>query len=68
MRSDPGSLQTTASALGPRVCEIVCAPFESEVSITHRPLGFQKVSHPGLQNQTLWELVFLVEEPWAWGT
>ena len=66
--SDPGSLLTTASALGPGVYEILCALFKSEVSITHSPtLGFQKVSPPGLQNQTFWELIFLVEDPWAWG-
>ena len=27
--SDPGSFQITASALVPRVCEILCAPFKS---------------------------------------
>ena len=61
-RSDPGSLLTTASVLGPGVYEILCALFVKSLLPT-APLGFQKVSPPGLQNQTVWELVFLVEDP-----
>ena len=51
--SDTGSFQITASALGPRECEILCAPFKSGVSISHSPLGLQKVSPAGLQSQIL---------------
>ena len=42
-RSDPGSFQITASALGPGACEILCAPFTSGVSISHSPLVVLKV-------------------------
>ena len=37
-RSDPGSFQITASALGPGACEILCTPFTSGLSISHSPL------------------------------
>ena len=39
LRSDIGFFQITASAPGPVVCEILCEPFKSEVSISHSPLG-----------------------------
>ena len=42
-RSDPGSLQITASALGSEACEILCAPFKSCVSICLSPLALLKV-------------------------
>ena len=35
--SDPGSFHITASALGPRACEILSAPFKCGVSISHSP-------------------------------
>ena len=52
--SDPGSFQITASILGPRVYEILCAPFMSVVSLSASPLGLPKASPAGLQNQTFW--------------
>ena len=51
--SDPGSSQIIVSALGCRVCEILCMPFKSEVSISLSPLGLPKVSPTGLQSQRL---------------
>ena len=42
-RSEPGSFQMTASALDPRVCEIVCVPFENGVSISHSLLDLLKL-------------------------
>ena len=42
--SEPGSFQITSSALGPRACEILCAPFKSGVPISHSPLAIPKVS------------------------
>ena len=38
--SDPGSFQITASALVFRVCEILCATFKSEVSVSYRLPAF----------------------------
>ena len=52
--SDPGSFQITASSMGPGVCEILCAPFESGVSISLSPLGPSEVNSAGLQGQILW--------------
>ena len=51
----------TASALGPRACEILCEPFKSGVSISHSSLGLPKVSPIGLQSQIVWGLDFLVQ-------
>ena len=42
-RSDPGSFQMTASALGPNACEVLCEPVKSGVSISHRPLALLNV-------------------------
>lgn len=42
--SDPGSFQIIVSALGPRACEILCAPFKSTVSIMHSTVSLSKVS------------------------
>ena len=39
LRSDIGFFQMTASAPGPVASEILCEPFESEVSVSHSPLG-----------------------------
>ena len=63
--SDPGSFQTTASALGPGVCEILWVPFKSGVAISHSSLTLWKVSPAGFQSQTFWGLIFLVQDPWA---
>lgn len=46
----------TASALVPGVCEIVCAPFKSGVSISCSPLYVLKASPTGLQTQRFCEL------------
>lgn len=46
----------TASALVPGVCEIVCAPFKSGVSISCSPLYVLKASRTGLQTQMFCEL------------
>ena len=60
-RSDPGCYQITASFLGPRSCETLCTPLKSgEV-----PLALLKVSPTGLQSQTLWGLIFPVQDCWA---
>ena len=63
--SDPTSFQITASALGLGVCEILCVPFKSGVSISHSLLALLKVSPTGLQSQTFWGLVFSVQDPRA---
>ena len=42
--SSPGG-----SALDPRACEILCAPFKSGVSVSHSPLALLKVSPTGVQ-------------------
>ena len=52
-----------ASALGPGVYEILRASVMSEISISHSPLALLKVNPTGLQSQTLWGLVFLVQDP-----
>ena len=64
-RSDPGSYQMFAFALGPKACEILCVPLKSKVSISPSSLGLPKLSPAGLQSQMLWGLVFLVQDPWA---
>ena len=63
--SDPGSFQISASALGLRVCEILCAPFKSGVPIPHSPLGLLNVSPAGLQGQMFWGLIFPLQDPRA---
>ena len=60
-----GSFQITASALGPRACEIWCVPFKSGVSISHMPLALLKVIPAGFLSQMFWRLVLLVKEPQA---
>ena len=40
--SDPDSFQIIASALGLGVCEILCSPFKSGVSISPSPLALKK--------------------------
>ena len=63
----PGSFQITASVLGHRGCEILCASFKSGVSISYSPLALLKVSTVGLQSQMFRELIFLVQDPCGWG-
>ena len=55
----------TASALGPKVCEPLRAPFNRRVSVPHSPLTLRKVSPAGFQSQIFWGLIFLVLDPWA---
>ena len=63
--SDPGSLQNIVYSLGPRVCEILCAPFESGVSISYSSLALLKVkaSPSGFPCSVFWALFFLVLDP-----
>ena len=63
--SDPGSYQITASALGSKACEILCAPFKSGISISYSLLALLNVSPTDLQSQMFWGLVFLVQDSWA---
>ena len=49
--SDPGSFQTTASALGLGACEILCMPFKYRVSISYSPPALLFSSSAGLQSQ-----------------
>ena len=64
-RPSPGSYQITPFALGSRACEILCAPFESEVSIYPSPQGLIQLSPAGFQSQMLWGLIFPVLDPQA---
>lgn len=45
VESDSGSFQITASALGPRACEILCAPSRSEVCFPHPTGSLRSKSH-----------------------
>ena len=63
-RSDPGSYQITAFALGPSACWILCVPFKSEVSISPSPVELLQLNSAVLQSQMLWGLILLVPEPW----
>ena len=64
-RFDPGSFQITPSALGPRVCEDLCAPFRNGVSVSHSPQALPEMSPTGLQSQMLWRLFFLEQDAWG---
>ena len=66
-RSGPGSYQITVFALGPSVCEILCALFKTEVSISPNPAEFLQSSPAGLQNQMLWWFLFPIADLWAGG-
>lgn len=56
-RSDPGSFQITASALGPGACEILCTPFTSGLSISHSPLADPQ-SFPTPWGEPVWLCFF----------
>ena len=60
-KSGPVFYQITAFTLGPRVYEILCMPFKSEVSISINPEELLRSSPAGLQSQVL----FMVPDPWA---
>ena len=62
---DPGAYQITTSSLHSEVCEILYAPFESEVSIFPGPLGPSTVSPTDLQSQMLSGFFFLVQDTQA---
>ena len=53
---DPGSFQSTASALGFGPCEILFLSFTSGVSVSYSPPALLYTSPTGLQNQTFWKL------------
>ena len=48
--SNQDSFQITASALGSRACEILCAYFKSRIFVYDSPLDLLKASPDGLQN------------------
>ena len=57
--SDLGFFQITASALGLRVCEILCAPFKSGIFVSYSPPTL--FANPaGLQSQIFYRLIFSV--------
>lgn len=59
------SCQISPSALGSGVFEILCIPFNSEVSIFPGPLGPSTVSPTDLQSQMLSGFFFLVQDTQA---
>lgn len=61
--SDLDYFQINASSLGLGSCEILCASFNSAVSISHSSLALPKVSSPGLQRQMFGELILLRHVP-----
>ena len=63
--TDPGSFQTTASALGLRAREILHAPFKSRVSVSYSPVALLNISPAGFQSQVFWGLIFLLQDHWA---
>lgn len=60
--SDPGSFQVTASVLQFRVCETLCTPFKSGISVSYITLALLNVSFSDFQTGIL-ELVFLHKNP-----
>ena len=66
--SDPSSFQITISALGPKVCKILCNPFKSGIAISHSPLGFLKVSPTSLQKQIFLRLSIPKLGSLMWGS
>jgi hypothetical protein len=59
----PGSFPMTASAMHLGVCEILCVPFKSGVSILYNPLTFLKVNSAGFQSQTFLRSSFCHKAP-----
>lgn len=53
------------------MCEILSVPFKGKVSAYYSPPSFPHASPTGLQNQTSWDLVVLVQNLWVavlmWG-
>ena len=47
------------------VCDILCVPFKSKVSIPYSPLALPKVSTYDLQRLMFWGLTFSGQEPQA---
>ena len=54
-------------ALGLGVCEILCVPSKSGISISYSPLALLKVCPTGLQSQIFWGLIFPVHSSQGWG-
>ena len=52
--SDPGSFQNIVYSLGLRVCEVLCAPFESGASISYSSLTLQVEEAQYNQDQYTW--------------
>ena len=46
-----------------RMCEILCMPFQSRVSISYSPLALPNRSPTGLQRHMFQVLIFLVQNP-----
>ena len=63
--SDPGSFQITAFALDASMCEILCAPSKSGVTISHSPLHLPEVRPAYLISQMFWELLSWHRTPQA---
>ena len=61
-RSGPSFYEISIFALGPRICEILSAPFKSEVSISPSPVELLQSGPTGLQSQMLWGLPFLMPD------
>ena len=49
--------------LHPSVCETLCAPSKSGVSVSLRPMELLDSNPAGLQSQMLWGLLFLMPDP-----
>ena len=64
--SDLGFFQIAASVLGHGVCEILCEPVKSGVSVSYNPLSLLYASLTDLENKIFLDLVFLIQ-PLDWG-
>ena len=64
-RPGPGFYQNPAFALGSSACEILCASFKSEVSISFSPTRLSTGSPTCLQSHMLWGFIFPVQDSWA---
>ena len=62
--SGPGSYQNPAFALGSSACEILCAPFKSEVYFFQSYETFSRKPCV-LQSHVFWGHIFPVQDSWA---
>ena len=60
-------MKVAAFALVPGVCEILCAPYKSEISVFPNPMELLQPNPTGLQSQMLWGLLFPVSDPHTGG-